>query len=292
VGVLAFLTWFWNVTVPEERGHAAAIVGFVGLLFYFVVIYGIAVTLDFFYTVILIALLSLGIIITVSLKSAKLMQSAKNNEIHKYSEKRTVLLYLVPWLVFSLTNTTLANVTSFDISQQVSQSSHVLLAGFQVLGAILGAVVGGTIADYFGRRPCLALSLTLYGVSAALVGVIQNYQIFSLAYSINGLSWGILLILYTFVIWGDLANKENCAKMYSIGLAAYFASYSLSPLLPQASQIPLVVSALTSCILIFLSNIPVILAPELLRSDLREKLRMKSYMKTVKKVAKESENQG
>ncbi|MGD0644673.1 MAG: MFS transporter [Candidatus Bathyarchaeia archaeon] len=292
VGILASITWFWNVTAPEERGRAAGIIGFVGLLFYFVVFYGIAVNFDFFYTIIIIIVLSLGTIITISLKSAKLMQSAKNDDAYKYSEKRTVLLYLLPWVVFSLINTTLANVTSSDVSQLVSQSSVVVLSGFQVLGVIFGAIVGGAVADFFGRRLCLALSLTLYGASVALIGLIQNYQAFSLAYSINGLGWGILLVLYTFVVWGDLANKENCAKMYSLGLATYFGSFALTPLLPQAPQIPLVISALTSCMLIFLSNIPIILAPELFRPDLREKLRMRSYMKTVKKVAKESENQG
>jgi hypothetical protein len=42
--------------------------------------------------------------------------------------------------------------------------------------------------------------------------------------------------------------------------------------------------------LIFISNIPVILAPELLPSDFREKMKLKLHIKTVRKI--EKQNQG
>jgi hypothetical protein len=61
--------------------------------------------------------------------------------------------------------------------------------------------------------------------------------------------------------------------------------------LGQILQIPLVISSLGSCLLIFLSNIPIFLAPELLPSDFREKMRLKLHMSAVKKM-KQSQNQG
>jgi hypothetical protein len=111
-------------------------------------------------------------------------------------------------------------------------------------------------------------------------------------YVANGLSWGILVVMYIFVIWGDLANKENCSKMYSIGFLTFYATQGIGLLpLKQISEIPLVVSSLVGCLLIFLSNIPIFVAPELLPSDFRERMKLKLHMDAVKKI-KQSRNQG
>jgi hypothetical protein len=50
-------------------------------------------------------------------------------------------------------------------------------------------------------------------------------------------------------------------------------------------------SALVSCLLIFASFLPIILAPELLASDTQEKAKLKDYMKTVKKIADKTTDQ-
>jgi MFS family permease len=132
----------------------------------------------------------------------------------------------------------------------------------------------------------------LYGISSALAGISTNFALLYFVYFANGFSWGILLVMYTFVIWGDLSNKENCAKMYAIGFIVFYLTQGIGLLpLGQILQIPLVISSLGSCLLIFLSNIPIFLAPELLPSDFREKMRLKLHMSAVKKM-KQSQNQG
>lgn len=292
IGVLALFTYFWQLTSPEERGRVAGFTGLVFLPFYYVAVQVTAGTLDFSATVLLSIIISLGALSVIFLRPEKLVLTANKEEKRKYFEKRTVVFYTVPWILFSLVNAILAKNTSISVVQQVSSSFYLLLIGLQVIGVIFGAVIGGTIADFFGRRFALALSLTLYGTSSALVGIFQNTAIFSVVYLLNGLSWGFLLILYTFVVWGDLADKENCTKMYAIGLAIYYSAFGFGLLSAQISQIPLVVTALASCLLIFLSNVPIILAPELLPYDFRQKIKLRLHMKLVKKIYKESKNQG
>jgi MFS family permease len=291
IGLLAFFTYFWNLTVPEERGRVAGLIGFVSLPFYFIVGVVLAETLDFLGTVMLSVILSLGTLTVILLRPEKAMLTAKKDERENYPEKRTVLLYSIPWVMFSLINATLAKNISLNISQQVPSSFYLFLTILQLIGVLFGALGGGIIADFFGRRLSLAFSLTLYGISSALAGLVKSDAIFCLVYAANGLSWGILLILYLFVVWGDLANKENCAKMYAIGLMTFYLTTGAGFLAP-ISQVPLVVSSLVSCLLIFLSNVPLILAPELLSSDFRERIRLKLHMKAVRKMSQQSQNQG
>jgi hypothetical protein len=291
IGLLALFTYFWDLTVPEERGRAAGFIGFATLPLFFT-LRVVAEGLDFSATIMLSILFSLGTLLVVLLRPHKAVLTAKTDEGGYYFERRTVLLYLIPWILFSLINATLAKNISLGVFQQVSSSFYLTLLGLQVIGVILGAIIGGIIADFFGRRIVLAFSLTLYGTSAALAGLFQSNEIFPLIYVANGISWGILLILYNFVVWGDLANKGNYAKMYSIGLSTYYLAIGFGLLATQISQITLVLSALSSCLLIFLSNVPIILAPELLPLDFREKLKLRLHMNAIKKIRKQPKNQG
>jgi MFS family permease len=292
IGQLAFSVFFWNLTVPEERGRIGGFVGFVSLPFYFISIVS-AETLDFLGTVVLSgSILSLSALVVILLRPTKARLTAKNEERESFPEKRTILLYTIPWVMFSLINVTLAKNISFNALQQVSTSFYLFLTFLQIIATLFGTLGGGIIADFFGRRLSLAFAVTAYGISSALGGLIQNNAIFCFAYFANGLSWGVLLTLYSLVVWGDLSNKENCAKMYSIGLAIYYSTLGIGFLPIQVSQIPLVISALASCLLIFLSNVPILLAPELLSSDFRDKIRLRLHMRAVMKIGKKSQNQG
>jgi len=290
IGQLAFLTYFWNLTMPEERGRIGGIIGFVSFLLYFIVGPLVAGNLDFLGITMLSIILSLGPLTVILLRPEKAVLTIKKDEKGNYPEKRTLLSYSIPWVLFSLNNVTLAKGISLNISQLVPSSLYLSLTFLQTIGVLFGTLSGGVIADFFGRRVSLAFSLTLYGISSALAGLANIKEILYLVYIVNGLSWGVLLIMYTFVVWGDLANKENCTKIYSIGLITFYLTTGLG-LLMQTSQISLTLSSLASCLLIFLSNIPISLAPELLPSDFRERIKLKLHMSAVKKI-KRSRSQG
>ena len=293
IGQLAFFTYFWSLTVSEERGRVAGLIGFFSLPIFNLVSL-VAETFDFSGAVMLGVILSLGtLVIRFPKPEKKAILTAKKDDKGYYPEKRTILLYAVPWMLFSLINATLARNVSLHVSQHVLSSSYAFLIVLQIIAAIFGALGGGIIADFFGRRLSLVFSLTLYGIGSAIVGLVENYEMFGFVYFSNGLNWGILLILYGLVVWGDLANKESCAKRYSIGLIIFYLAMGVGSLLsPQISQIPLIASSLVSCLLIFLSNIPLIFAPELLSSDFREKIKLKLYINVLRRIRKQSQNQG
>ena len=294
-GQLAFFVYFWNLTVPEERGRVGGLVGFFSLPSFYLIHFLLAEALDFSGIVMLSVVLSLGTLMIKFLRPKKKEKlTAKKDEKGYHPEKRIILLYSIPWVLFSLINITLERNISFYVLQQMSSSAYLYLTSLQAIAAVFGALGGGIIADFFGRRLSLAFSLTIYGISSALIGLVESYEMFCLAYFANGLTWGILLTLYLFVVWGDLTNRESCAKTYSIGLVIFYLATGAGILLTtQMSQIPLIISSLVSCLLIFLSNIPLILAPELLSSDFREKIKLKLFMNVARRIVRKlSKNQG
>jgi len=288
IGLLAFFTFFRDLTVTEERGRVAGLIVFISLP-----VFSVATILvkkfDFLTTIVLCIVLNSGTLAIKSLNSKKIaMLTGKSDLKGLNPEKRTTLLYLIPWIISSIINTTLAKAVTSHVLHYLLPPPLILLAALQqIIGGGFGAIIGGLIADFFGRKLSLAFGITLFGISSAISGLVSINGMYHFAFIGTGLTWGILLTLYLFVIWGDLATMEACAHTYSIGLAIFFlAAGSGALFITQMLEIPLMVASVTSCLLIFLSNIPLILAPEVLPLDFREKIRLKLYIYLVKRKRK------
>jgi predicted MFS family arabinose efflux permease len=287
-GELAFFIYFWKTTAPEERARIGGLVGLVTLPFYFGAI-AVAPSLDLEGVTLLSMSLVLITFSAALLKPGKaLLRVGAGTE--STPEKRTIILYTIPWIVFSLVNATLAPSTTAGISQ-INPSLYETLVLAQLFSTFGGVLLCGFMADILGRRPALALALTLYGFSSALPGLFDNEAAFVVAHVANGVGWGFLLILYGFVIWGDLSNRKNFTQMYSIGLIILYVGEGIGFLAADTQQLPLIVSSLASSLLIFLSNMPILVAPELSPTDFRERLRLKMHLNAVKKVKRQKATQ-
>jgi hypothetical protein len=292
IGLLAFLAFFWEKTVAWERGRMSGLIGFISLLI-FPLVYVSVENPDFSVTLILSVILNSAIMAVRFLHPKRETVQSGRRDLEKYTEKRTVLLYTIPWLAFSVINTTLGKTISFHVLNQFNPTSVALLVTIQFVGGSIGALLGGLMADFVGRRLSLATGLVLYGVSSAISGLAQSYEPFLLSHIGIGLTWGIFLTLYLFVVWGDLANVETRLRMYSIGLVIYYSATGVGSFFgSQFSNIPLTVASIISCLVIFLSNIPLLFAPELLPQDFRERIRLKSYLSFIKRKMTHLSNQG
>lgn len=287
-GLSAFFVHFWDTTSGEERGRVGGLIGLSTLPFYFVVNMISTGDLSRSGAVLLATFISL-VPLALLFRPRKQEQSRRDG-IHP--EKRTVLLYALPWIIFSLVNATFARTISLTAAQLMDSSSFGFIILLQTVAALVGTLIGGVVSDLFGRRLALTFSITVYGVGMALSGLTQSVAFAFFAFAAEGLSWGILLTLYCFVIWGDLSNRANSAKMYAIGLAVFFIASALGPISSVVTQIPAVSSAFIGCMLIFLSNVPIALAPELQSSDFLEKVRMSMHIRSVKKAIKQLRSQG
>lgn len=290
IGQLTSFTYFWKTVEPEQRGRIAGVIGFISLLLFFVLTYLIAPSLSLFGKILLCIILgAFGPIAILLLKpSKKEIDLGKQTEY--YPEKRVIILYTIPWILFSLLNATLAKNIAVSTSSLFSPSVYFSLIVLQTIAALFGALFGGLTADYVGRRSTLALSMTLYGISM-LFRILNFEAVFFLVYIMEGLSWGIFLTLYSFVIWGDLSNARNCAKLYATGLIIFYIVTAIGQLPSFISQLSPLTSTLISGLIIFLANIPIVIAPELLPPDIQERIKLRKYIHTVKKISKKLQTQ-
>lgn len=293
LGQLVSLKYFWSLTVLEERGRVVGLAGFF-VLPLFQVISIITQIIGFTWAVVITIFLSLGTL-TVRLFEPKKKSSLtrKKDDEGYHHEKKSVLLYTIPWILFLLVNATLARNISSDIFESVPISLYTFLLILQIIASGFGALGGGIVADFIGRRSAIGTSLTLFGISIVLGGLLQTTAVLYFMFIVNGLNWGILWTLYGSVVWGDLGDKENIVKRCSMGLMIFYMITGIGFLFaPQISQISLVTSAFLGCLLVLLSNIPVIIAPELLSSDFRDKIKLILHVKALKRIRKKAKNHG
>jgi hypothetical protein len=288
ISQLAYYKVFWTNTNSAKRSRIAGIIGFSAVILYFTTTIISSIGLNFIENIALCLLLITGSTLGSALIREGPEDSGNTRKMVYYPERRTIIFYAVPWVFFSFLNVTLTKNITIVTSALNSSSIYLFLYGSQVIGGVFGALIGGYFADKVGRRLTLVFSVALYGVSMAFRGFTDNGVTLLFSFIGEGLTWGIFLTLYCFVIWGDLSNTKNVEKTYAIGLATFYATAGLG-VFNLFAGIPVIESTLSSCIMIFLAIIPIVLAPELLTSEAQEKNKLKKYMETVRKVADESE---
>jgi hypothetical protein len=284
LGLIATLSFFGGLTLPVERGRLSGFIGFIVFFLFFVINFSLVLNLNFFVSILFASILNVLPLLGLLIKSFKGKVESLKQQADNYYERRVFVLYFIPWAIFSLINVTLSANTTIKIQQLITSNLHFSLLSMQLVGVIIGVLIGGIISDLLGRRFSLVFSLTFFGFCTALVGIVPFDLVYFIVYFANGLSWGILFVLYFFVVWGDLSNQENRIKIYSIGLAIYFFSLGVGFFVNTNMEI--IQSALLSVLIIFLLNLPIIFAPELLPSYIRDRIRMKRHIGIVKKIQK------
>ena len=290
LGQLTSFVYFWRSTEAEQRGRTGGIVGSVSLVFYLTAIYAIAVNVGFSTVIGLCLVINFVAPAAILILKPGRQTLASNVQEQYYPEKRVIILYSIPWVLFSLLNATLSRNISVNTETLFSPLFQFSLPILQTIAALIGALFGGLIADYIGRRPTLAISMTLYGVSMLLQAILVSEAIFVFKYIAEGLGWGIFLTLYSFVIWGDLSNDQKCCQTLFCWLNSILCDscdWTIAKFIVRDS---FVMSALISSAVIFLANLPIVLAPELLPSAVQEKLKLKRYIRTVKKVSEKQKD--
>ncbi len=281
IGLLIFFNYFQRTTASTERIRVVEVIACTVLPFVFILELLPPDSIVNFYLLILIILLSIGFFLFNFFRTD--LVKNKKEEAQHFFEKKTIFLYSVPWILFSIINGTLGKNNSTHFFEQTSTSLYVFLIAFQVIGVNLGAIIAGRISNFFGRRVTLASALTLYGTSSALGALFINPVFLTAMYLVDGMSWGILFVMYIFIVWGDLANNDNGAKIYSLGSLIYFLSIALACITP-AAFLSITSSSLLTCLIAFFSVLPIIIVPEIADKDFIERTKFQHHIKNIKKL--------
>jgi len=284
MGLLAYCVYFCSLTNTEERGRVGGTIVFVSLLSYPIFLSFSFNTSGTLITFVFLGVCTFMIHLLKPRERAGLTTKEKVSTVQ--SNNKSLLLYLIPWMVFCAVNATLAYVVTNYLTHQFS--GFVFQAQFlKYLGASLGALIGGLSADWIGRKMALSIGLVSYGIGTALSGLGRSPELFLFAYIASGFSWGIFLVVYTLVIWGDLASKKICASFYAAGfIPLYFLEGFGLLVLPKILYVSAIYAALVSSFLIFLSNVPIIFAKELLPQYIIEEMNLTRYIQWLKNLIK------
>ncbi len=196
---------------------------------------------------------------------------------------RTFLLYFLPWLAFCL-----INYSGYPILEEFfGESWAELMSITEIIAGSLSCIVGGWLMDLKGRRATIILALAMLGIGWGLISLFPNIQLAQALYiAVSGVTWGILTLAFTFVVWGDISSGEQEEKFYALGLAPVTVAVGLSALISSwlITLHPSSTFSLASFFL-FLAVIPILFAPELLPERITRKRELREYVEKVKKVA-------
>jgi SP family sugar porter-like MFS transporter len=84
-----------------------------------------------------------------------------------------------------------------------------------LVGCLVGAMVAGSAADRFGRKPLLMLSAVLFTVSAITTGLFNDFTLFNIARFVGGIGIGIASALAPMYI-AEVSPAEIRGRMVSL----------------------------------------------------------------------------
>ena len=283
LGLPASMAYFADCTSVENRAKFGGLILFVDGLGAFLL--GITAVDDITLQALTLAIWRLsGLIIFLLIKpSQEIVEKRRSVSFSSILSQRSFILYLIPWIMFSL-----VNYLSLPIQFDILGSSLVSSLGVieNVLYGVF-AVVGGFLSDFIGRKRITISGFVLLGLGYAILGIYPENLLSWYFYTIvDGIAWGIFSVIFIITIWGDLSYGASSDKYYALGGLPFFVSNFLRLMI--GSYIAETVSAnaifsLTAFFL-FLAVLPLMYAPETLPEKKIRERELRQYIEKAKKI--------
>lgn len=289
VGMPVCLSYYAKTTEPQNRAKLSGIVILlIGVGFPLISIIGgsAAILLAGILTVWRV----LALVPALAVKSVeKQVTTTERVTYRSVVSNRTFLLYVIPWLMFSLINDLTMQLNANHFSSSVFGTNYMTIENV-VAGA--SAIICGILADRKGRKRFALIGFALLGIGYASLGILstnffaEGFYIFA-----DGIAWGAFSMLFLLTIWGDLSENRSSEKYYFLGVLPYLFSNLARQLM--GSYISAVVAESTvfsfASFFLFLAILPLVYAPETLSDKLMRDLDTHDYVrKALLKVKKEN----
>jgi len=287
IGLPSCLSYLADSTSIENRGLIGGItwsaVGFAVLIFAFLIsMLGqwetiVALTIWRFFG---------GVGFLALNKKHEKLAAQKSPSYLELIRKREVLLYLFPWVMFSLINFAEAPMLErvFNAIFGTEFFAFMQLAEFAFIGIF--AIVGGIVADFAGRKRVVIAGFVMLGIEYAALSAFSNSPVtLYLFLTLDGITWGLLFSVFFTALWGDLGENHEKEKYYTLGGLPYILANFLYILIkPYASDISTTTAFSLASFFLFLAVIPLMYAPETLPEKKIRERELKGYIDKAKKV--------
>jgi MFS family permease len=225
----------------------------------------------------------LGLAVLLWTKQAETINKEKKNpSFSSIFEHRSFILYLIPWIMFSL-----VNYLSRPVQYQVLGDSFNFLETIGNGIMAVFAVVGGFLSDSIGRKRIAITGFIMLGVCYAVLGISSEILITWYFYTLfNGIAWGFLFVIFVVVVWGDLSHGAPSDKYYAVGVLPFFISKFLQFAIGDSIVAVIPAYAIFSfvALFLFLAVLPLMYAPETLPEKTIKERELKKYIEKAKKA--------
>ena len=291
LGFPSCLAYFGDYNIGENRGWLAGITFFAsGLCILF-----IGLILNFSTLVvgalILAAWRGIGLFLFLLARSKQDYRKENTIEVSYRSVllDRSFLLYLVPWIMFCVTNFLERPVVNIFFGEEFA--SFVPIAEYGIGGFV--ALIGGWFADSVGRKRIVIVGFIMLGIGYALLGLFQSILSWYLYIVLDGVAWGIFSLMFYLVIWSELAGNRIKEKYYLIGVLPFLiSSYIQIIFTPYAKLIDVSAAFSLASFFLFLAVLPLVYAPETLPERKIKLRQLRKYVEKAKKVKEKHEEKG
>ena len=204
---------------------------------------------------------------------------------------RNFRLYFAAWLMFALVDSFASRLLE-DLIKQIPLAIRMIepaIAGISALAA-------GIISDWIGRKRIVIFGFVSIGIAYAILGISHDVmgqiplQVFTFYFIVDGFAIGLLWVLFTIVLWGDL-SKTSTEKFYAVGETPFFLTHiivilSASTLPSSPESIPIFSLA---AFFLFISVIPLLYATETLSMKKIQERQLKIYTREALRLKQEAE---
>ncbi len=202
-------------------------------------------------------------------------------------KQRIFLSYFVPWIMFSLVNYLSKPVLSDMFREDFLAGTLVFENGLIGLSAFLG----GWLVDTMGRKRMAIVGFVILGLGYAVLGSSPgNLWAVYFHTAVDGIAWGILLVVFVTTLWGDLGYNKPSDRLYAVGVLPFFISRFLPTVIP-AQALSGIGSAVFSFVafFLFLAVLPLVYASETLPEKIMRERELKTYLDKAKEIVAKSQ---
>jgi MFS family permease len=285
IGLPSCLAYFADVTKSENRGTYGGIVwstigfGFLALA----LLIAPLDTAQTFEALALWRLLGFVMFFFLSRIEGEIPPASVVPSYQSILGRRDMLLYLLPWIMFSLVNFTEAPILRNSLGSYFTLAQSI---EFAIIGFF--AVVGGMLADIVGRKRVIITGFVLLGVDYGVFGLFSATQAIWYVYTVlDGIAWGMFAAVFFMTVWGDLAGNNQKERYYLLGGLPYLLAAFLSEVVtPYLTVIPASTAFSLASFFLFAAVLPLMYATETLSEKRIKEMELRGYLEKAKKIKK------
>jgi MFS family permease len=282
IGMPNCMGYFADYTPVEKRGRLGGIIMLVNGLGMFLL--GI-ISIESLVTksLVLAGWRMAGLVIFLLIKPPEENKGETAVSYRSVINQRPFILYLIPWILFSLVNYLSLPILSNILDSSIVESS---MSIGNILSAF-SAIVGGFLSDVVGRKRMATAGFVMLGIGYTILGIApENISSLYFYSVIDGIAWGFLFVIFVITVWGDLSYGAPSDKYYAIAGSPFFVSLFLrSAIGPYVAEVSPYAIFSFAAFFLFLAVLPLMYAPETLPEKTMKDRELKNYIEKAQKEA-------